>query len=57
MNDKNFQRDGKFSETEYEKFMITTGYSKIIYEKRIKDMELKAQLLSFYSGGIRLRIL
>ena len=54
MNDKNFQRDGNFSETEYEKFMITTGYSKPIYEKRIRDMELKGQLLSFYSGGIKL---
>jgi len=54
LNDKNFLKDGKFSETKYEKFMLATGFSKPIYEKRIRDMELKGQLLTFYSGGIKL---
>tara|TARA_B100001029_G_C15044017_1_gene445757 strand:- start:164 stop:1615 length:1452 start_codon:yes stop_codon:yes gene_type:complete len=53
-NDKNFQKDGKFSETRYEKFMLTSGYTKTLYEKTIRNMELKGQLLTFYSGGIRL---
>ena len=54
LNDKNFLKDGKFSETKYEKFMLASGFSKPIYEKRIRDMELKGQLLTFYSGGIKL---
>ena len=54
LSDKEFQKDGKFSETKYEKFMIESGFTKPTYEKRIKDMELKGQLLTFYSGGIKL---
>tara|TARA_Y100000590_G_scaffold408443_1_gene499547 strand:+ start:1840 stop:3297 length:1458 start_codon:yes stop_codon:yes gene_type:complete len=54
LNDKNFMKDGKFSETKYEKFMLTSGFTKPMYEKRIRDIELKGQLLTFYSGGIKL---
>ena len=54
MTDKNFQKDNKFSQTKYEKFMLTSGYTKIRYEKTIKNIEQKGQLLSFYSGGIKL---
>ena len=53
-SDKNFQKNEKFSETKYEKFMLETGFTKTNYEKRLRDMELKGQLLTFYSGGIKL---
>ena len=53
-SDKNFQKDGKFSSTKYEKFMLTSGFTKPVYEQTIKDVELKGQLLNFYSGGIKL---
>ena len=54
MTDKNFQKDNTFSQTKYEKFMLTSGYTKTRYEKTIKNIEQKGQLLSFYSGGIKL---
>ncbi len=53
-SDKSFQKDGKFSTTKYEKFMLTSGFTKPVYEKTVKDVELKGQLLNFYSGGIKL---
>ena len=34
--------------------MLETGFTKTNYEKRLRDMELKGQLLTFYSGGIKL---
>ena len=53
-NDKKFQKDGKFSETKYEKFILTSGLTKPFYENLLKDNEIKAQLLKFYSGGLNL---
>ena len=53
-NSQEFLKDGKFSKTKYEKFMITSGLTKPQYEKNIQDIESKGQLLNFYSGGIRL---
>ena len=38
----------------YEKFLLKNGYSAPTYEKYIKGLEVKAQLLNFYSGGIKL---
>ena len=44
-----FQKDGKFSETKYEKFMLSNGLTKVFYENLIKETEIKGQLLNFYS--------
>ena len=52
--DKNFQKDGKFSRTKYEKFLLKSRYSAPTYERYIKNIELKGQLLNYYSGGIKL---
>ncbi len=53
-NDKKFQKDGKFSEIKYEKFMLSNGLTKPFYENLVKETEIKDQLLNFYSGGIKL---
>ena len=53
-NDKRFQKDGKFSETSYEKFILTSGLTKPFYENLLKENEIKSQLLNFYSGGLDL---
>ena len=53
-NDKRFQKDGKFSETKYEKFILTSGLTKPFYENLLKENEIKSQLLNFYSGGLDL---
>ena len=54
ISDKSFQKDDKFLRVEYEKFLLKNGYSAPTYEKYIKGLEVKAQLLNLYSGGIRL---
>ena len=54
MNDKEFQKDGKFLRTKYEKFLLTKGFAAPEYEKSILTFETKGQLLSYYSGGIKL---
>ena len=53
-NDKKFQKDGEFSETRYEKFILTNGLTKPFYESLLKENEIKSQLLNFYSGGLNL---
>ena len=53
-DDKRFQKDGKFSEIKYEKFMISNGLTKPFYENLVRETEMKEQLLTFYSGGIKL---
>ena len=55
-DDKKFQKDGKFSEIKYEKFMISSGLTKPFYENLVKETEIKDQLLNFYSGGIKLPV-
>ena len=55
-NDKRFQKDGKFSETSYEKFILTNGLTKPFYENLLKENEIKSQLLNFYSGGLDLPV-
>ena len=52
--DKKFQKDGKFSEIKYEKFMISNALTKPFYENLVRETEIKDQLLNFYSGGIKL---
>jgi len=52
INDKTFFKDGKFSRTKYEKFLIQSGISAPIFEKNIIEQEKKRQLLSFLSEGV-----
>tara|TARA_B100000029_G_scaffold463462_1_gene496766 strand:+ start:774 stop:2228 length:1455 start_codon:yes stop_codon:yes gene_type:complete len=54
ISDDEFKKDGKFLRTKYEKFLLTNGFSASKYEKNILNLESKGQLLSYYSGGIRL---
>tara|TARA_B100000965_G_scaffold400411_1_gene422258 strand:- start:254 stop:1708 length:1455 start_codon:yes stop_codon:yes gene_type:complete len=54
VEDRKFQKDGKFSETKYEKFMLSNGLTKVFYENLIKETEIKGQLLNFYSGGLKI---
>ena len=51
-SDKEFQKDGKFVRTKYEKFLLTNGFPAANYEKNIYNLETKGQLLTYYSGGI-----
>ena len=37
-----------------EKFLLENGYTAATYERYIKNIELKGQLLKYYSGGIKL---
>ena len=53
-SDKEFQKDEKFLRTKYEKFLLTKGFTASEYEKNILNLESKGQLLSYYSGGIKL---
>ena len=55
-DDKKYQKDGKFSEIKYEKYMISNNLTKPFYENIVRETEVKDQLLNFYSGGIRLPI-
>ena len=54
VSDEGFKKDGKFTRTKYEKFLISNGITAPQYEKNLSDLEGKGQLLSFYSGGIKL---
>ena len=54
ISDKSFEKNNKFSRVKYEKFLLKNGYSAPTYEKYIKGLEVKAQLLNLYSGGIKL---
>jgi peptidyl-prolyl cis-trans isomerase D len=51
-NEKIFQKDGNFSRTEYEKFLITNGLSAVIFERNILNQYKKKQMIDFVSGGL-----
>ena len=51
-NDQQFFKDGKFSRTEYEKFLITAGVNAPQFEENIVEQEKRRQFLSSLSGGI-----
>ena len=40
-NEKIFQKDGNFSRTEYEKFLITNGLSAVVFERNILNQYKK----------------
>ena len=50
-NEKFFQKDGAFSRTEYEKFLITNGLSAVTFEKNMLNQSKKKQMIGFVSGG------
>ncbi len=51
VNDETFFKDGKFSRTEYEFFLIKNSLSAPFFEKNLAEQEKKRQLLSFLSEG------
>jgi len=51
-NDKQFIKDGKFSRTEYEKFLLKSGITAPTFEANIVQQESRRQLLSTLAGGI-----
>ncbi len=51
-NDKLFYKDGKFSRTEYEKFLIKSRVTAPQFETNIVEQERRRQFLSALSSGI-----
>ncbi len=51
-NDRLFFKDKKFSRTEYEKFLLTSGLTAPSFEDNIAKQESRRQFLSSLSGGI-----
>ena len=51
-NDKSFFKDGEFSRTEYEKFLIKSGITAPQFESNIIEQEKRRQFLSSLGGGI-----
>ena len=51
-SDEMFQKDNKFSRTEYEKFLLESRVSAPIFEENISEQEKKRQLLTFLSEGV-----
>ena len=51
-NNKNFIKDGNFSRTEYEKFLLNNNVNATMYETYISKEEKRKQLFDFISGGI-----
>ena len=50
---KNFQDESKkFSRIKYEKFLLSSNLSAPGFESKLKESELKKNLLSYISGGI-----
>ena len=54
ISDDGFKKNGKFLRTKYEKFLLEKGLDASRYERNIFNLETKGQLLSYYSGGIKL---
>ena len=51
-NEKLFFKEGKFSRTEYEKFLLESGSSAPAFEANIVEQEARRQLLSSLAGGV-----
>ena len=51
-NQKQFKKDGNFSRTEYEKFLIKNNITAVNFEKILANQERKKQLLDLVGGGI-----
>jgi len=55
-SDKTFFKDGKFSRTEYEKFLLKSSLSAPMFEQNIVEQEKKRQLLDYLSSGVNLPV-
>ena len=49
---KEFKKNGEFSRTEYEKFLISNNLDAVSFEKNLAYQEKKKHLLNFIGGGI-----
>ena len=49
---KLFERDGEFSRTEYEKFLLQNNFNAVTFEQKIIYEEKRKQLFTFLSGGV-----
>ena len=54
VNDKSFFKEGKFSRTEYELFLLKSSLTAPYFEKNLAEQETKRQLLSYLSEGTTL---
>ncbi len=52
INDKTFQKNGKFSRTKYEEFLIKSNIDAPSFESNIVEQEKKRQFLNFLSSGL-----
>jgi len=51
-NQKQFKRDGDFSRTEYEKFLIKNNITAVNFENILASQERKKQILDLIGGGV-----
>ena len=51
-NDENFQKDNKFSRTEYEKFLIKNSLSAVYFEEDVSKQIKRELLFNFIGDGI-----
>jgi len=51
-NEKSFQKDGVFSRTKYEKFLIANGLSAVTFESNMLNQSKKKQIIDLVSGGV-----
>ena len=51
-NQKDFERENKFSRIEYEKFLLKNNITASYFENNLYQNETKRQLLNFIGGGI-----
>ena len=49
---KEFKREGIFSRTEYEKFLLERNITAATFEKNLSNLEKKKQLLNLIGGGV-----
>ncbi len=52
INDDAFKKNGEFSRTKYEKFLLESSLSAPMFEANLVEQEKKRQLLSFLSKGL-----
>ena len=51
-NEKQFYKNGKFSRTEYEKFLLESSITAFVFEQNLIAQEKRRQLISFLSDGL-----
>ena len=53
-SDEAFMKNKKFSRVAYEKFLLESNITAVMFEKNLLEQEKKRQLLSYLSDGIRI---